>query len=100
MNSGVVIDCLIIAGFAFFGFLPFDKKRIRVGWAKFVFGIISVTGITDGVVRLAWDLGWFALGSNASSRFNGYLYMVGGVILGLIFSLILSGQLTGTKRDL
>jgi hypothetical protein len=91
MNSGIVIDCIIIAGCAILGFVPFDKKRVRVGWAKLAFGIIAVIGIMDGAVRLAWDLGWFTVGSEAGRRLDDYLYMVGGVILGFLFSLILSG---------
>ena len=100
MNSSIVIDFIIIAGCAFFGFVPFDKKRIRTGWAKKVFGIIAIIGIARGIVELAWDLGWFTLGSEVGHRLDDYLYMVSGVILGLLFSLILSGQLSGTKRDL
>jgi hypothetical protein len=100
MNSGIIVDCIIIAGSAILGFVPFDKKRIRLGWAKSAFGIIAVIGIAVGVVRLAWDLGWFIVGSEAGRRLDDYLYMVSGVILGFLFSLILSGQLSGTKRDL
>jgi hypothetical protein len=85
----------------FFGFVPFDKKRIRAGWAKAAFVIIAVIGIARGVVSLAWDLGWFALGSVSSSRLDAFLYhFVDGLLLGFILSLILSGQLSGTKRDL
>jgi hypothetical protein len=100
MNSSIIVDCIIIAGCAILGFVPFDKKRIRTGWAKMAFGIIAIIGIARGVVELAWDLGWFTLGSEASRRLDDYLYMVSGVILGFLFSLILSGQLSGTKRDL
>jgi hypothetical protein len=100
MNSGIVIDCIIIACCAILGFVPFDKKRIRAGWAKSAFGIIAVIGIAKGGVRLAWDLGWFTLGGKASHRLDSGLYMVGGVILGFLFSLIFSGQLSGKKRDL
>jgi hypothetical protein len=101
MNSGIVIDCIFIVGCAILGFAPFDKKRIRAGWAKLTFGIIAVIGFAKGVVCLAWDLHWFALGSAASSRLDAFLYhFVDGLLLGFILSLILSGQLSGTKRDL
>ncbi len=100
MNSGVINDCIIIAGCAILGFVPFDRKRIRAGWAKIAFGILSVIGILHGVVRLAWDLGWFTLGGDAGRRLDEYLYMVSGVVLGFLFSLILSGQASGKKRDL
>jgi hypothetical protein len=100
MNSNIIDNCIIIACCAILGFVPFDKKRTRAGWAKLAFGIIAIIGIAKGVVRLAWDLGWFTLSGEASRRLDGGLYMVSGVILGFLFSLILSGQLTGKKRDL
>jgi hypothetical protein len=100
MSSGIINNCIIIAGCAILGFVPFDKKRIRAAWAKLAFGIIAVVGIVSGSMRLAWDSGWFTLGTEASRRLDNYLYMVSGVVLGFLFSLILSGQLTGTKRDL
>ena len=100
MNFGIAIDCIIIAGCAILGFVPFDKKRIRVGWAKLAFGIISVIGVARGAIELAWDLGWFTLGNAAGRLLDYFLYMASGVILGFLFSLILSGQLSGTKRDL
>jgi len=100
MNSGIVIDFVFIVGCAILAFAPFDKKRIRAGWAKLAFGIIAVIGIARGVVGLAWDLGWFTLGGEAGRRLDGGVYMVEGVILGFLLSLFLSGQVSGTKRDL
>ena len=100
MNTGIVTDCIILAGCAIFGFVPFDKKRVRADWAKMAFGIIAVIGIARELIELAWDFGWFTLGSEAGRRLDDYLYMVSGVILGFLFSLVLSGQLSGTKRDL
>ena len=92
-------------GGQYYSFLSLPRRLPRpgsrqVGWAKSAFGIIAVIGIAVGVVRLAWDLGWFTVGSEAGRRLDDYLYMVSGVILGFLFSLILSGQLSGTKRDL
>jgi len=100
MNSGIIVDSIIIIGCAALGFVPFDKKRVRAGWGKLTFGIIALIGIVHGAVRLAWDLGWFKVGTVGSYRLDAVLYQVGGIILGFLFSLILSGQLTGTKRDL
>jgi hypothetical protein len=92
MNSGIIVDCIIITGCATLGFVPFDKKRVRAGWAKLTYGIIAVLGIAHGAVRLAWDFGWFTLGTVGSYRLDATLYQVNGVILGFLFSLILSGQ--------
>jgi ferredoxin len=49
-GNNIVINCVIIAGCAFLGFVPFfDKKRIRADWAKLVFGIIAVIGIAGSI---------------------------------------------------
>jgi hypothetical protein len=98
MNTHVVLDCIFIVGFATYAFIPFDKKRLRARWAKVVFIVSAVIGIARGMVGLAWDLNWFVLGSEASRWLDSYLYMVGGLLLGFIFSLIFSGQLVGAKR--
>jgi hypothetical protein len=100
MNMSIVIDCIIIAGCAYLAFIPFDKKRIRARWAKLAFAICAVSGIARGVIGLAWDSNWIRLGNDAGRLFDDYLYMGSGVILGFIFSLILSGQLRGSKRDM
>jgi len=99
MNINIVIDCIFIGGFLFYAFVPFDKKRIRARWAKAVFLVSAVIGIAKGVVGLAWDMGWFALGTEASRRLDAWLYMAGGLLLGFIFSLIFSGQLVGMKKS-
>jgi len=57
LNSGIIVDCIIIIGCAALGFVPFDKKRVRAGWAKLTYGFIAVLGIAHGAVRLAWDFG-------------------------------------------
>ena len=77
-----------------------DRTRNRAPWAKKVVAICAVVGITKGLVGLAWDLGWFTLGSEAARRLDSYVYLVGGLLLGFIFSLILSGQLLGSRRSL
>jgi hypothetical protein len=102
VNVDIVIDCIFIVGCAALGFAPFEKKRIRTGWAKLVFGIIAVIGVAKGVVCLAWDLRWFAVGSTSRSIIlDRFLYnFLDGLLLGLILALILSGQLKGAKRNL
>jgi len=98
MNIPIVTDYVIIAGFAYLAFIPFDKKHIRARWAKSVFAICAVVGITKGVVDLAWHLKWFVFGSEGNRRLEDCLFGASGLLLGFLFSLILSGQLKGTKR--
>jgi hypothetical protein len=98
MKTSMILDSIQIIGFAILLFAPFDKKRVRARWANMVFILGSIIGIAKGTIGLAWDLGWFALGSEASGRLDRYLAMIGGLLLGFLFSLIFSGQLTGKKQ--
>jgi hypothetical protein len=98
MNPVIIRDCIIMVGCAMIGFFPFNKKCVRAGWAKLVFVIIAVVGVSGEVVQLAIDSAWFTLGATAGRILQDYLYMVNGVILGLVISLILSGQLAGKKH--
>jgi hypothetical protein len=96
MQASIIdIDHIVqIVGFAILFFAPFSKRRVRAGWAKTVFILGSVIGIGRGVVGLSWDLGWLSL----SSRDMRFYDMVGGLLLGFLFSLIFSGQLGGKKQ--
>jgi hypothetical protein len=99
MNFQIIHNCILIAGFSYFAFIPFDKKHLRARWAKSVFVICAIVGIAKGAVGLAWDLGWFALGSESGRQLNNSFLLTDGLLLGFIFSLILSGELTGTKQS-
>jgi len=94
MNVSLILDCVQIIGFAILFFAPFDKKRIRAKWAKTVFILGSVIGIGRGVVGLSWDFGWLSLGSREMRDYD----VIGGLLLGFLFSLIFSGQLSGKKQ--
>ena len=98
MTIHTICNYLIIAGSIAFGLIPLDKKRIHAPWAKRVFIIAAIIGVIDGSVELAWDMDWFSLSSGGSRLLEAVLHMVGGLVLGFIFSLILSGQLLGTKQ--
>jgi hypothetical protein len=98
MNSFIILEGIQIAGFAILFFTPFEKKRIRARWAKLVFILSSLIGIAKGSIGLAWDLGWFSVSSKGGQVLQSYLSMTGGLLLGFLFSLIFSGQLTGKKQ--
>ncbi len=55
-------------------------------------------GIANGLFGLMLDTGWLAFSEDAYHRVEMERYLVDGIILGFIFSLIFSRQLTGTKR--
>ena len=50
-----------------------------------------------GCIGAIWYSGWFELGAEAGARLVGVISTVRGFLLGLILSLIVSGQLIGTK---
>ncbi|HVU27939.1 MAG TPA: hypothetical protein VHG71_09415 [Verrucomicrobiae bacterium] len=98
MNTNIILDSIQIIGFAILACAPLDQKRIRARWANSIFVICAIIGIAKGAVGLAWNMGLFMLGNENTRRLDGYLSMAGGLLLGFLFSLILSGQLMGTKR--
>jgi hypothetical protein len=100
MDKRIILDCVLIVGFAFFGFYPCDRNRVRAPWAKIVFLICGIIGVARGAIALAWDLGWFSLGRAAGYKLDGLLnHFIDGLLLGFILSLILSRQLLGTKKS-
>lgn len=99
MNPALFTDGSMIAAGILFALAPFDKKRVRAGWAKLAFGIIATISTAVGVVRLAWNLDCFQLGPDAFVRVNDYVCIASGVVIGTVIALALSRQFTGAKRD-
>ena len=66
---------------------------------KTAFGIIAPIWTAVGVIRLAWNLDCFHLGTDAFDRVNTYVNIVSGMVIGVVISLVLSGQFTGAKRS-
>jgi|ERR1035438_1310337 hypothetical protein len=100
MNTHIIIGSIQIIGFAILAYAPFDRRRVRARWANFTFGICSVVGIVRGVADLARGFDWLALTSQASRRFDSYYDLAGGLLLGFLFSLFFSGQMSGKKQDM
>jgi hypothetical protein len=96
--ANVAFNLVIAVGSALLGSVAFDRVRKRELWAKvalFVFGII---GVARGSIGAALHLDWLGLTSNAGARLENSLSLMSGVSVGIIFSLIISGQLFGSKR--
>jgi hypothetical protein len=98
MSLYLIRDCVPIAGCACFASFPLDSKRVRARWAKLLPVATGLVGIANGVLSLNLDARWLVLSTNAYYKLDRGRYLIDGVILGLIFSLICSGQLKGTKR--
>jgi hypothetical protein len=98
MHASITNDIVQIVGFAILICAPFSKRRVRARWANMVFILGSTIGIAKGSITLAWDLGWFTVSDRSGRLLEDYLSMTGGLLLGFLFSLIFSGQLTGKKQ--
>lgn len=96
--AGVLDYSIQIIGFAILIFVPFSKRRARADWAKRLFIAGSAIGVARGLVGLAWDLRYFSFGSTGSQAFIAYNSMIGGLLLGFLIALAVSGQLLGKKQ--
>ena len=88
---------LIVCGIAFAS-INLDKGRLRARWAKCVFIMTGILASLQGFFRIALVLHWVQLPSEASHRqMHVFLIGIGGAALGMIFALIVSGELLGKK---
>jgi hypothetical protein len=97
MNAHIAFDIVLMIGFIYLAFIPFDKKRVRAPWAKSAFVICAVVGIIREAVGLALHLGFLGPDDRVSGVMEMFRHLASGVCLGILFSLILSGQLNGKK---
>jgi hypothetical protein len=98
--KGTFYDCIGIASYAVCALMPFlDRKHVREGWAKSAFLFFGLIGMADSVVYLTLHERWLVVDTNANHVIHRLLSFAGGIIVGIVFTLMLSGQLLGTKRD-
>jgi len=99
MNHRTLVDCALILLFVVFGLIPFDKGRLRAPWARLVFLLVAAIGLLWALFHLAMHLRAFAPAIDSSRPRLVVSSAVGGLLLGLVVSLILSGQLLGKSRE-
>lgn len=98
MDTNIILNCIIIFTGVLWGWIPFNKKRVHAGWAKWAFGITAPIWIAVGAVRLAGNLDRLPLSPEAFARVNSYVCMAQGVGIGVVLVLVLSGQFFGAMR--
>ncbi|MDB6125402.1 MAG: hypothetical protein JWQ71_4395 [Pedosphaera sp.] len=98
INPPILANAVIIGCSILFALFPFDKRRIRASWAKYVFLAFSVLGFLVGVANLALRLHLVVLDQESVGPVNVVLVGMMGMAIGLAFTLVVSGQLTGAKR--
>jgi hypothetical protein len=96
MDKHIILHCILIIGFALCALIPLDRTHNRGRWANRVFLICAVLGIVKEVADIAWEMHRLEFGERTYIVLNS---SSGGFILGLIFALVLSGQLFGTRQN-
>jgi len=100
MRTGLPGDCIGIAGFAWYALIPFlDKRRVRARWATLTILFNGLLGVVYSSAYLMLHSGWLVVGSHANHAIRTWLLVVGGIFLGVTFTLMIAGQLPGAKRS-
>src|SRR6266511_922632 len=97
-STRVVLKCAVIVGFACMTLFPLSRTRRRARWANCAFVAAGLIGITAETVSLMILMGWLSLSLTARGEIDRVLHYTYGLLLVMIFALIVSGQLRGTKR--
>ena len=100
VRTGLLGDCIGIGGFVWFALIPFlDRKRVRVRWATFCIVFCGLLGAVTTIVSLLRHAAIIVVSSDTSHIIAHYRAVVWGFLLGIMFVLMVSGQLLGTIRD-
>jgi hypothetical protein len=99
MNSHILTHWVQVAGGACFVWFAFvsGPRRNRAHWARLLLALTGVITVALGATQLLGDYRWLVFGPRMTVIAQGTFHLIRGLILGFIFSLILSGQLLGTK---
>ena len=84
----IILHIIYLIGAVCFIVFPFDRSRVRDWWARWVFWAVAALVLVLAVNGFASDL-----------KLLPYHMLTGirGFVLGLLFTLIVSGQLGGRK---
>jgi hypothetical protein len=83
-----VLHFIYLVGAICFIVFPFDRSRVRAPWARWVFWTVAAIILVLAVDGFAENLQLLRPVLQSSLR---------GFVLGLLFALIVSGQLSGRK---
>jgi hypothetical protein len=84
----IVLHVIYLVGAVCFIVFPFDRSRVRAPWARWIFWAVAALALALAVNGFGWDLQLWSYHLLSGIR---------GFALGLIFALIVSGQLSGKK---
>ncbi len=80
-------------------FFPLSRTRRRARWANCAFVAAGLIGISAETLSLMILMEWLSLSLLARREIDRVLHYTYGLLLLIIFALIVSGQLRGTKRS-
>ncbi len=99
MNNNVFVDFIFVVVGVGLMFVPLDKRRTRASWANRVIVYTGLFTLLKAFICLSLDSHWIAPDHQMFYFIDTKLrLMFNGFYIGVIFALILSGQLHGTKR--
>ena len=99
MNTDAIVHVMMIIFSALFGLMPRATKPARPPWAVRIFDITSVILVSYGAASVGQDVGWLERGTTADQAFRFLKPGLLGMTLGLILSLMVSGQLFGRQIE-
>jgi hypothetical protein len=100
LPTGLAGDCIGVAGFIWYALLPFlDRKRVRAHWAIFSIMFSGLLGVAMATLNLLRYSGMLEVSSHENHTIAYYSSFSHGLILGIIFLLLISGQMLGIRRD-
>ena len=100
MRTGLLGDCIGIAGFVWYAIIPFlDRKRVRARWAIFSILISGLLGAAMTTLDLLRHSSLLVVSSETSHILARYRPVFWGLMLGVMFTLMVSGQLFGSIRE-
>ena len=89
----------IITGSLWFIFAVFDRRRRRAQWARLVLGVSGIIGVAYGVTDLMLDARWLVLSDDNQYAVHTLLHHMCGLLLGFLLSVIIAGEIRGSKTD-
>ena len=98
-NIKIIAHCIALIASILFALIPLDQSRLRAGWAKTLFVLIGIAGVLVSVTNLLLIERWIVPAKETVRSIHEVNRVLDGYALGLIFALILSRQLRGSKRS-
>jgi hypothetical protein len=92
--------CIAFVASFVFVLLPLDRSRVRASWAKAILVTVGMVGVLVTATNSLMVLQWFVPSPEAAKIIHQTKTLAEGFAVGLIFALVLSRQLVGSKQGI